>query len=284
MDNQKEVLSLRIVAARFISRDEKAGLAELDRITADVYALVQKKYWLWWTAFTATLFATVITLLPGIGFTLFAVPGGEIMATIGLIPFTLLMAVLAYWRILQYGGMRASAPQRALYADPDDSAVRNLERLFAVLQLESTPRAFYLTKNNERRQIDERYFFGSLRAAYVARNSPVRETLFGPIGFWFTREIFMEVDVEALIKQAKATPQREKSTTYDYTDAIMSLIEHPLIRGMEDVTKRGAQTRIIDLLEDWYHAKRIPAPSREQLRGYVKVIQQVITKNRQSKP
>lgn len=46
VDSQKEVLPLRIVAARFISRDEQAGLAELDRVTADVYGLVQKKYWL----------------------------------------------------------------------------------------------------------------------------------------------------------------------------------------------------------------------------------------------
>lgn len=222
----------------------------------------------------------MVTLLPGIGLALFSVPGGEIMATIGLIPFTLLMAVLAYWRILQYGGMKPSEPQRGVYANPDDAAVRNLERLFAVLQLESTPRAFYLKKNGERRSIDERYFFGNLRAAYVARNSPIRDTLFAPVGFWFTREIFMDVDVEALIEQAKAKPNRAgPSKTYDYTDAVMSLIEHPVIRGM-DVSKRGSQTRIVGLLEDWYNAKRLPAPSGTQLAIYAKLIIETIAKNR----
>ncbi|WP_174275017.1 hypothetical protein [Sphingomonas bacterium] len=282
MDNQKEVLPLRIIAARFISSNELEGLAELDRITADVYGLIQTKYLVWWIAFSAALFASAITLLPGIGLTLAGVKGGEIVAAIGLIPFGLLLAVVSYWRILQYGSMRASQPQKAVYANPDDPAARNLERLFALLQLETTPRAFYVTRNGVKRYINERYFFGSLRAAYVSKESPVREVLFAPIGFWFSREIFMDVDVDALIAQAKAKPNRGAPKTYDYTDAVMSLIEHPVVRAI-DVNKRGNQTQIADLLEDWYRTKGGSIPSRTQLSLYAKLILEVIAKNRAAK-
>lgn len=280
MNNQKEVLPLRIIAARFISSDETVGLDELNRITTDVYRLIQLKCWLWWTAFTVVLFCTVVTLLPGIVMSLRGNKAGELLAAIGLIPFFLLLAVFAYWRILQYGSMTATEPQKGIYADPDDPAVRNLERLFALLQIESTPRAFYVTRNGIRRTLDERYFFGSLRAAYVAKDKRIKDTLFAPIGFWFSREIFMEVDVEALIAQAKAKPNRAGAKrTYDYTDAVMSLIEHPAIRRI-DPRKHGSKTKIVALLRDWYVGKRQAPPSDGQLGEYASMIQDVIAKNR----
>lgn len=280
MDDRKQVLPLQVIAARFISTDEPTAVAELNRITADAYGLVQRKYWLFLTAFGATLLATALTLLPGILFTLLGVKGAEIVAYIGLVPFALMVGILGYWRILQYGGINATVPQKPVYADPDDPAVRNLECLFAWLQRESTPRAFYFTKGGARRQIDERYFFGSLRAAYVAKGSPIQDALFAPVGFWFAREIFMEADVDDLIVQAKAKPKRGGAKkTYDYTEAVMSLIEHPDIQAM-DVGKRGSQTRIVDLLEGWYRTRRVPVPSQNQLRLYAELAIEAIKRNR----
>jgi len=282
MDNQKEILPLRIIAARFINTNEREGLDEIDRITADVYRRVYWQYMRLWSAFTASLFATVITLLPGIGFTLAGVEGGEVVAIIGLIPFCLLLGVLCRWRVLQYGGMTARKPQKAVYVDPDDRAVRNLERLFALLQQETTPRSFFRMKNGREQHIDERYFFGSLRAALVSKERPLRDMFLNPVGLWFSRELFMEADVAALIAQAKAEPSRSGTNkTYDYTDAIMSLIEHPDIRAME-VPKRGNQTKIKNLLEAWYGSKRQDAPSETQLMLYAKDVLNVIEKNRRA--
>jgi hypothetical protein len=283
VNDRKDALPLRVIAARFVSTDEKTGLTELDRITADVSRLVQKRYWLLWAALIATLFAALITLVPGIVLTFLEISGAEVVVIIGLMCFGLLMAVLASWRIFQYGGMKATAPQEAVYADPDDPAVRNLERLFAILQLESTPRAFYRTRSGTRRYVDERYFFGSLRAAYVAKDNTIRDALFGPIGFWFTRELFLETDVDELIARAKAKPNRAGTPkTYDYTDAVMSLIEHPAVRAVE-VGKRGNQKRIVGLLEDWYRDRRLPVPSETQLSLYAKQVLGVIAKNRAAK-
>lgn len=284
MDDRKDALPLRIIAARFIRTDEQAGLSELDRIAADASRVIQKRYWLLWLALVATAFSTAITLIPGMVLTITETPGADAVMLIGLVCFALMMAVFASWRVIQYGGMKASAPQKAVYADADDPAARNLERLFAVLQLESTPRAFYRSRNGTRRYVDERYFYGRLRAAHVAKSSTIRDALIGPVGFWFARELFLEADIDGLIARAKAKPSRVGTPkTYDYTDAVMSLIEHPTVRALE-VGKRGNQKQVVALLEDWYRGKRAPMPGETQLALYAKQVLDVIVKNRAAKP
>lgn len=283
MDDRKDVLPLRIVAARFININEQAGLTELDRITADASRIIRKRYAILLVAFAVAILATGITLIPGLFLVASETPGAEVALIVGLACFALLMAILALWRSFQYGGLKASAPQKPVYADADDPAARNLERLFAVLQLESTPRAFYRLRNGTRCYVDERYFFGSLRAAHVSKSSTLRDALFGPTGFWFARELFLEADIDQLITSAKARPNRTGAPkTYDYTDAVMSLIEHPSVRALQ-IGKRGNQKQIVALLEDWYHSRRGPAPSETQLSLYAKQILDVIAKNRATK-
>jgi hypothetical protein len=143
VDDRKDVLPLRIVAARFININEQAGLTELDRITADASRIIRKRYAILLVAFAVAILTTGITLIPGLFLVASETPGAEVALIVGLACFALLMAILALWRSFQYGGLKASAPQKPVYADADDPAARNLERLFAVLQLESTPRAFY---------------------------------------------------------------------------------------------------------------------------------------------
>jgi len=173
VDDRKDELRLRIIAARFISSDEQIGLAELERITADASRLIRKRYWLWFASLVATATATAVTLLLAIALTWEKEPVADIVTLVGLICFGTMLAVGASWRAFQYGGVKAAAPQKPVYANPEDPAVRNLERLFAMLQLESSPRAFYLSRDGTRRHIDHRYFFGKLRAAYVARDAPL---------------------------------------------------------------------------------------------------------------
>lgn len=284
MGGSNNLLPLRIIAARFIDTDVAVGLAELDRITAAVSRTIKLRYRLLSSAFALTAILAISALSAAFALILNNIPSGDGVSIFGLGCFGLSVGVLLFWRLIQYGGVRASSPQTAIYANPADPAVRNLERLFAVLQLESSPRAFYLTRRGERRYVDHRYFFGSLRAAHVAKSGAVRKALFGPIGFWFTRELFMDVDVEELIDLAKAKPNRSGAhKTYDYTDAVMSLIEHPKLRSIE-VGKRGNQTLIFGLLEDWYRSRRQKVPSETQLRLYAKMIVEVIAKNRASNP
>ncbi|WP_147417567.1 hypothetical protein [Sphingomonas cavernae] len=283
MDDRKEVLPLRIVAARFISTDEQVGLLELDRIAADASRVIQKRYWLLWLALVATAFATLITLIPGIILTLSETPSADIVLIIGLVCFVLTMTMFASWRVFQYGGMKASAQQVALYANADDPAARNLERLFSLLQRESPLRAFYWTKNGTRRDVDHRYFFGKLRAAHVTRDGAIRSALVGPVGFWFDRELFLEADIDGLIADAKAEPSRRGAPKqYDHTNAIIALIDHPKVRALDITKKRGNQREIIELLEDWYRSRRLKVPSETQLAPYANQILETIAKNRSS--
>lgn len=283
MDDHKDVLPLRRVAARFININEQVGLADLDRITANASRVIQKRYAILLTAFAIAVLATGITLIPGLLLVASETPGAEVALMVGLACFALLIAILVLWRSFQYGGLKASVPQKPVYADADDPAARNLERLFAVLQLESTPRAFYRLRNGTRRYVDERYFFGRLRAAHVSKSSTLRDALFGPAGFWFAHELYLEADIDQLITNAKARPNRTGAPkTYDYTDAVMSLIEHPSVRSLQ-IGKRGNQKQIVALLEDWYHSRRAPVPSETQLSLYAKQILDVIAKNRAAK-
>lgn len=283
MDDRKEVLPLRVVAARFVDNDEQTGLAELDRIAADSSRLVQNRYWALWLALVATAVSATLMLILGIVWTINEAPGADALLIIGLACFILTMAVVASWRAFQYGGIKASAPQDAAYANPDEPAARNLERLFTLLQRESTLRAFYLTKSGVRRYVDHRYFFGKLRAAHVAREGTIRSALVGPVGFWFGRELFLEADVDKLIADAKAEPSRKGAPKqYDHTNAIIALIDHPRVRTLDISKKRGNQKEIIELLEDWYRGRRLKVPSQTQLAPYANQILETIAKNRSS--
>ena len=283
MEERKEVLPLRIVAARFVGNDEQAGLAELDRIAADSSRLVQNRYLALWLALVATAVSATLMLILGIAWTINEAPGADTLLIVGLACFILTMAVVASWRAFQYGGIKASAPQDAGYANPDEPAARNLERLFALLQRESTLRAFYRTKSGVRRYVDHRYFFGKLRAAHVAREGAIRSALVGPVGFWFGRELFLEADVDKLIADAKAEPSRKGAPKqYDHTNAIIALIDHPKVRALDISKKRGNQKEIIALMEDWYRGRRLKVPSETQLAPYANQILETIAKNRSS--
>lgn len=283
MEDRKQTLPLRIVAARFISTDEQTGLTELDRITEQASRVIQKRYWSLRLALGATAFATTATLLPGIFLTLGNAPGALTVVIIGLACFSLMLLTILAWRVFQYGGMAARTPQRALYGSSDDPAVRNVERLFKLLQRESSPRAFFRAANGGRRYVDHRYFFGALRAAHITQAGTIRSAFLSPAGSWFDRELFLEADINELIVEAKAEPSRAGAPRkYDYSNAIISLIEHPEVRAIDITRKRGNQKLIVGLLEDWYRDRRLEVPSETQLSGYARQILEAIAKNRAS--
>ncbi len=283
MEDRKQTLPLRMVAARFISTDEQTGLTELDRITEQASRVIRKRYWSLRLTLGATAFATTATLLPGIFLTLGNAPGALTVVIIGLACFSLMLLTILLWRVFQYGGLAARTPQRAIYGNSDDPAVRNVERLFKLLQRESSPRAFFRAANGGRRYVDHRYFFGALRAAHVTQAGTIRSAFFSPVGSWFDRELFLEADINELIAEAKAEPSRAGAPRkYEYSNAIISLIEHPEVRAIDITRKRGNQKLIVGLLEDWYRDRRLEVPSETQLAGYAKQILETIAKNRRS--
>jgi hypothetical protein len=275
-----EVLSLRRVAARFLARNEQDGLDELDEITSAVFGKIRMRYLLWLVAVSV---ATVIfggAIVVAIAGAIAMSPQSDAFTAAALFCAVILGAILLLWRLFQYGIGFARVPRAAMYPDPDKISARNLDRFFSVVQRETSPRAFFYTASGTRRFLDRHYFFGSLRTLLLAEHRWVREPVFSPQGMWFGQEVFLEADVAALIAQARARPRATgRPKTYDYTDAVMSLIEHPEI-GKIEPGKRGDQTRVLALLEGWYVAKRVTPPSEGQLRLYAQQVLDVIRKNR----
>jgi hypothetical protein len=89
VEERKEVLPLRIVAARFVDNDEQAGLAELDRIAADSSRLVQNRYLALWLALVATAISATLMLILGIVWTINGSPGADTLLILGLACFIL---------------------------------------------------------------------------------------------------------------------------------------------------------------------------------------------------
>lgn len=280
--NGVEVLTLRSAAARFIAKIEQEGLDDLDIMTASLYRKIEGRYSLWLFSMAV---ATIIFVAFLIIFTGFALQGPSLsnsLLVVGALSSLAYIMLALQWRVFQYGRVLGKTPRLAIYANGDKASLKNLDLFFKTVQLETTPRAFYKTKSGARKEITRHYFFGKLRALLLSEDDWMRGLVFAPKGLWFSHELYIEVDIAALIEQAKAKPKESgRPKTYDYTDAVMSLIEHPDIKDI-DPDKRGNETRITKLLENWYIAKRLAVPSEGQLRIYAKLILEVIRKNRLS--
>lgn len=275
-----EVLTLRSLAARFIAKKEQDGLDELNFITSSLYGKIELKYSLWIFSITVATLVFVAFLIIFAGFALQGSPFTNSLLVVGALSILGYIILALQWRFFQYDRGSVKNPRPANYAKGDKASLKNLDLFFNAVQLETTPRAFYKTKSGARRDVSRHYFFGSLRVLLLSEDDWVRVLVFAPKGLWFSRELYIEVDVAALIEQAKAKPKETgRPKTYDYTDAVMSLIEHPEVTGI-DPDKRGNETRITKLLEKWYIAKSLVAPSEGQLRIYAKLILEGIRKNR----
>lgn len=275
-----EVLTVRRVAARFLARDEQDGLDELDEITSGLFGIIRARYLLWLAAVSIATVVLIGAIVVAVAFAFAKSSVSNTATETALACAVVFGAVLLFWRFFQYGIGFVRTPRPAIYPEADKTSAKNLDRFFGVVQRETSPRAFFYERSGTKHFLDRRYFFGSLRALLLAEHRWVREPVFSPDGMWFGREVFLEVDVAALIARAQAKPKASgRPKTYDYTDAVMSLIEHPEIRSIEP-GKRGDQTRVLALLEAWYVAKRITPPSEGQLRNYAQQVLNVVRKNR----
>ncbi|MDE8349394.1 MAG: hypothetical protein POG74_07915 [Acidocella sp.] len=276
-----EKMSLRRVAANFISNDEQNGLDEIDQITSRIYKKIHQKHIIFETSFTAS---TTMLLLSFIIVVLISPLGhhgidNALLAIEALSGLTLFAALL-FWSRIQYNFGRKLKPRPTIHMAGSKQSLENLEKFFAVMQREATPRAYYHKKDGSKAYLDRRYFYGSLRPLLLSEDRWVRALVFSPNGLWFSHEIFIQANVQVLIQQASAKPKFPGAPKiHDYTDAVMSLIEHPVIRHLK-LGKRGNQQCVIDLLSDWYVLKGQKTPSEGQLRNYAMIILDVIQKNR----
>ena len=280
-----EILSLRRVAARCIAKNEQDGLDTLDAITAALFGQIRWRYRLWMSAvFVATIvFGSAITV--SVVIAIDEPTHGNLMVASVLILLFLYYCVLSSWRWYQYGLGFERKIQSAIYAAADAATTKNLDRLFSVMQLETTRQAFWRTRSGNRHEVSRQQFFGCLRLLMLSEHDWVRERLFSPRGMWFSRELLIEDDVAALIAQTQAKPKAGgRPKVYDEAAILLAIIENPALAAIA-TGKHGAETHVMNIIRDACQADRdgasdIAVPEDTVLRALAKQILTAIEKNR----
>lgn len=285
MANAPQELSLRRVAARFISHDEQKGLDELDDITREIYGIIRLKYWI--TIVTAGSAAMLFIFSMILTFAAIFINSklGNLLCLVDIVFGLIMLAAIGYWRCFQYGFASEPKRRKALYSPNHNDSVENLEKFFALVQSETKPRVYYYKRNGQKEYLKRQQFFGSLRALLLSEISWIREPATSRISFFESPDLYMNVDIDTLIALAKAKPSAGGAPkSHDYTDAIISIIEHPMLKAIrfneQGKANRGAQKMIREALKSWYFQKRKRAPSDTQLNLYVNMILDAIRKNR----
>lgn len=289
MENGKEAISIRRLAARCISKSEDEGLRVIDEIVEASFAVIKGPYEIVENVFKycgGSFFALLYVCLIG------AVcvnmdenashwVWGSTAVTLG---FTILS--LRYWWWIQYG---KSSPQRTLLSlakGRDDSAIENLLKFFRFLGKEEN-RLFYYVEGS-RRYIDRKILFGNLSLLLLASDSGRRQLVFKPAGPWFDHELFVEVNAGEWVKGAKANPRPEtagRPRKYSYDDILLELLKAPAFLRIDPEGDRckADLIKLIDAVwsngnEDDPDYKTVPKET--QLYEFVGKIQASLKKNR----
>ena len=281
-----ESLPVRRIVARFIARNEREGLDELDTIASSTFGQIRRKHRLW---LLALLILTVI-LVP-----LFLAAAivdqtnsrwGSALYIAVIVDLAALLGTFFGWRFSQYGFGRKLKPMPAIYANADGKLPDGLTRFFSVMQLETTPRAYFETKSGRKVFLDRRYFYGRLRVLMLSEHRWEREPMFSPSGWWFDHEIKMDIDVESLIREANARPKSAgRPAQYDYKAILLALTGHPALEDIDPI-RHGSESQVMKLIHKVSENRPdYPdcLPEDSQLRGLAKEILAAIRKNRTSK-
>ena len=280
-----EEFSIRRIAARFISNDEQAGLNEIDKIALEIYTKIHLKYAVFnWVFTISSAFLVLVVLLLSLtarrtGSQNFA----DMLLALECISGLAFVAAPIYWRLTQYNFGRELKPQPMIYMSGNNPSIENIGKFFEIMQRETTQRPYYYNKNGSIRHLDERYFYGRLRPLLLSKHRWIRELIFSPCGLWFSHEIYMQVDAEALIKQAKAKPNTSgRPEFYDYEAILRALIEHP---GLSKITpgQHGSIAqleRLIHRVSEEHPDYPECLPKKTQLGEFAAEILENIKKNR----
>ena len=287
-ENQRplEELSIRRIAARFISNNEQAGLNEIDKIASEIYTKNYLKYavFSWVFTISGAFLVLVVFLLSLIARRTGSQNFVDMLLVLESISGLAFVAAPIYWRLIQYNFGRELKPQPTIYMSGDNSSIENIGKFFEIMQRETTQRPYYYNRNGSIRHLDERYFYGRLRPLLLSKHRWIRELVFSPRGLWFSHEIYMQVDAEALIKQAKAKPNASgRPEIYDYEAILRALIEHP---GLSKITpgQHGSIAqleRLIHKVSEEHPDYPECLPKKTQLGEFAAEILENIKKNRE---
>ena len=139
-----------------------------------------------------------------------------------LIP--LIMAWL--WRRFQYGTGRLRKPREPIYANATDETWEALEKLFAYLQRESAPRAYYRNWRGTPIYLEYRYFFGNLRVLLLSEFAAVQALCLSPGGNRISGAIKIENGSDEVIKELGTRFKRPRISRVGSCHEVISSLWH----------------------------------------------------------
>ncbi|MGC4250387.1 MAG: hypothetical protein QM605_02680 [Sphingobium sp.] len=279
MDCNDDDRSLRRIALRILNEDERQAQDEVDEVIQgiDGYLGTQSRLYAW--PIPITIVFPVFFLIMSRLASLYSATWENILFGIALLACFLPFGILWYWRRDQYGSGRLWKPREAIYADASDETRETLERLFAYLRLESSPKIYFLDRKGVKQYPDRGYVSGSLRVLLLSNFAAVRALCLSPDGKRISEVIKVDADPDEVIKALGIKPKRAggpgRNIKYAYAEAIFDLRGDPRLDTLDLTDEAGAARSITDWLLEWFQsAANVSAdvPDRKLLIPYARKI------------
>lgn len=279
MDCNDEDRSLRRITLRLLSEDEDQAQEEIDKIIQGVEAQVGRQSTMHTWSVPAILIIPAAFLATSIPVMLVSKWAANILFGFAILACLVPLFMSWHWHRFQYGNGRLRKPREPIYADASDETRATLEKLFAYLQRDSAPRAYYRNRHGVTCYLERRYSFGSLRVLLLSDFAAVRELCLTPSGGRISEAIRIEADPDEVIRALKIKPKRAggpgRNVKYRYGEAIIALIGDPRLDTL-DLTDRATAIRTVkNWLSEWFDANVDESgdmPRRDQLTSYAEKI------------
>lgn len=283
MDTEAEEISLRRLAANFISKSEYNGLCEIDTATRITYDIIRKIHNIILYLSYATLYSVFITLLLFIQSIIYKpAPLNYGLASISLILIYFLLCIIWYYIFLR---VKNNGINSLIYKKcASEKTIKNLELFFKAISNEAI-RVYFLDSKSRKHYIDRKIFSGKLRLLILAEDGYMRKPTTPLYDLRSDHTLYVTANVDALIKQSKAKPNPGgRPAKYDYLSIVESLLGDPVLAQI-DPTKTGSIADIMGIIrnrndEALPPSERTELPQETMLREHARKICSKIRENR----
>lgn len=256
MDCNDEDRSLRRIVLRVLNEDEDQAGRELDDIIRAVSEHIGRESSIYTWAVPALLTIPPLFLLAYLVVSLISKTAGNFLFGVAQLSCLIPLYFIWKWGRFQYGSGRLWRPREALYVDASDETKEVLEKFFSYLRREGGPKAYYRDRKGEKRYLERRYFFGTLRILLLSEFGAIRALCLSPHGKRISETIKVDADPDQIIKALQIKPKRAggpgRYAKYPYSDAIISLIGDEQLAALDLTGEAAAIAAIKRRLLRWF--------------------------------
>ncbi|MGQ3099895.1 MAG: hypothetical protein ACT6Q5_00495 [Sphingopyxis solisilvae] len=256
MDFGDEDRSLRRIVLRFLNEDEDQAGRELDDIIRAVSEHIGRESSIYTWAVPALLIIPPLLLLAYLVVSLISKTAGNLLFGAAQLSCLIPLYFLWKWGRFQYGSGRLWKPRDALYVNASDDTKEALEKFFTYLRREGGPKTYYRDRKGEKRYLERRHFFGSLRVLLLSEFGAIRALCLSPDGRRISETIRVDADPDEIINALQIRPKRAggpgRYVKYPYSDAIISLIGDDQLAALDLTDERAAIAVIKRHLSQWF--------------------------------